>query len=1528
MNRFLQSIKVLLLILFSFFSNNAFGQGSLTITRSSLPSGALVYGEDDLWTTTTTTGEVVTGYFDIFSSPSQTNMQTRTSTPIGSYPYNVVAMPGNITKITLTGVTSSRTWQPYLSTTALTKSNYTTGISQGVQTVPSGGSVSWTIPSSSGFKYFYINLTGSGAAYLTSIVIEYETAPTCAPPTVSSTTSSTVIGTTTASLSGNVSAIGGGTAVTAKGFDYSTASTMASPTRVTDAATGIGPISYNVTGLVANTLYYYRAYATNDCAPAQTAFSHTSGYPSFTTLPIAPVSSAGTAITSGSFTANWSLPTQGSATRTYSLEYSTDNGFVTPTVLTPASTATNVNITGLQPNTTYYYRIKVSNAAGDSAWSDIQTVTTLAGATYLAYNPAPPATGTVGINLTSFKVEARRPDNSIDTGYTGAVSLTRTIVTGTGNLTGTITSNAIAGVATFGAVQLDGAGTYTITASSGSLASVTSGDVLISPNPVFGYFRSKLAGNWGTLATWETSADGVTWAGTAATAAPTSNAAGIIIKNNVTVNAANTTSKNITVQEGYSLIVSNSFTMNGTNVINGTLRRSSTASFTNNGTLSFTATGVYDHAINGGSIVTATWDPASTAMVTGMAATNPDYSSLSQVFGNFIWDSKVQTAFANFDSNAYGFEVKGLFSILSTGSNRSISLSGNQDDTNTYNFGGILVKNNAMLQFSFRNGNTPAGLINVNVAGDVDIENTATLDMGAGTAAPSAGDYRSIMRLGGNLKVATGATIGASGSYYGKVEFDNTTEKNLSVLSNNTVGVDFDILSGSKVKLTDNFTLGLFNGFNIWGQLDLGTNQIVGVSGGKNSFFNYPDSTLKIAHPQGIASLLSYPTTGAVRVDANGTDDYDTGGNYYYYGTVNQVTGNGLPAIVKNITINNTGATNANEVTLTNAELGVTDNLHVDYGILNLNGREVIGGGVAASELKVAANAILKISALQTFPKEFGTITLSEGSLVDYAGGNQSIANTSVTGYSNMPNYSNLKISGTGVKSAIGITKVNNIVTVTGGELKLPETANNIASNVLWATNGIQNEGGIVTFENNAILMQDATAVNDGNIKVLRKANVPDKQYNLWASPVQNQDLYALYGTPNSVASGKVMEYITKTDFYKPVAAGTTSIWGKGYSVAGLSIADVVGNFVGKPNNGSGQVTLSVEGNRFNAVGNPYPSNLDIHQLYEDNKVTTSGISNITPTMYFWDNTNNAALVQLGTQYLGQNYAIYNALGSIGIPATQAAGHGDATKIPDGTVKPGQGFIVKANTSGDHVLKFNNAQRIETANPTTPYYKGINKSNRYWLALETPTGLVNTIAVAYHTEAKNQYDPYDSSIAGSSYSDLFYSLSDDDYKLAIQSRKGDFDDEDIIKLGSKNFKEGLHKISISKTEGIFDNGTKIYLYDKLLKKYTDLTAGAYVFDAKAIIDDSRFEIVYKESFLGTSDIAKSDIEIYNTNDSFVVKSKQKINKVELYDIAGRLLYVVDKEAHEVKVSHLDINHGVYVLKVYQQSKAISKKVIK
>jgi hypothetical protein len=94
-----------------------------------------------------------------------------------------------------------------------------------------------------------------------------------------------------------------------------------------------------------------------------------------------------------------------------------------------------------------------------------------------------PSTGSVGVPVTQFSVEARRPDNSLDNSYTGTITLTK--ASGPGSLSGTpLSVAAVAGVATFNNVQFTAAGTYALHADAAGLSQATSGNIAITLAPV------------------------------------------------------------------------------------------------------------------------------------------------------------------------------------------------------------------------------------------------------------------------------------------------------------------------------------------------------------------------------------------------------------------------------------------------------------------------------------------------------------------------------------------------------------------------------------------------------------------------------------------------------------------------------------------------------------------------------------------------------------------------------------------------------------------------------------------------------------------------------------------------------------------------------------------------------------------------------------------------------------------------------------------------------------------------------------
>ncbi len=88
-----------------------------------------------------------------------------------------------------------------------------------------------------------------------------------------------------------------------------------------------------------------------------------------------------------------------------------------------------------------------------------------------------PDSGIVNQIVPSFKVEARKSDNTIDTTFAGNITISK--ATGDGNISGTLVRNAVKGIAIFDDIKFDKSGIYTINASAEGLTSTTSSEIFI-----------------------------------------------------------------------------------------------------------------------------------------------------------------------------------------------------------------------------------------------------------------------------------------------------------------------------------------------------------------------------------------------------------------------------------------------------------------------------------------------------------------------------------------------------------------------------------------------------------------------------------------------------------------------------------------------------------------------------------------------------------------------------------------------------------------------------------------------------------------------------------------------------------------------------------------------------------------------------------------------------------------------------------------------------------------------------------------
>ena len=494
----------------------------------------------------------------------------------------------------------------------------------------------------------------------------------------------------------------------------------------------------------------------------------------------------------------------------------------------------------------------------------------------------------------------------------------------------------------------------------------------------------------------------------------------------------------------------------------------------------------------------------------------------------------------------------------------------------------------------------------------------------------------------------------------------------------------------------------------------------------------------------------------------------------------------------------------------------------------------------------------------------------------------------------------------------------------------------------LTVTDGINNTGTVadvmVKSDGNLVQINDV-AVNSGDLSARRLHTLTTlrKEYNYMSSPVKDQNMKLVYG---GVASN--IPFVTvlnePTNFFINAKASDYLIAGKGFSVkepiatyTGIPVEGLVFNeaeYKGKPNSGLISLPLSYTPNKgYNLAGNPYPSNIDIVELY--NNSTTSLID---PTFRFWDNKVNDIYTQMGGTYQGYSYALFNAVTDTTGFGIAAPGNGTGgpvgTKVPNRVIKVSQAFMVRALGTGA-ALNFKNSVR-KTTSTGTVFFGKTSPYNRYRLQLVKPDGFTVQNGIAYFDAGNQDFGREDTRIPNSQASDALFSYAGD-AKVVINGRNT-FNTSDVIPLGVRHFEMGTYKIEAVDMEGVFANGQSIYLKDKQLNILTDLTAGSYTFTSNSGEFTNRFEIVYEPgAVLTTESSTKSSFEVYRDAADFVVNSSTKaIDSIELYDASGKLVLTQKgNNRKDLRFNAEKLVEGMYIVKAnLKGGEALTKKIRK
>jgi hypothetical protein len=489
---------------------------------------------------------------------------------------------------------------------------------------------------------------------------------------------------------------------------------------------------------------------------------------------------------------------------------------------------------------------------------------------------------------------------------------------------------------------------------------------------------------------------------------------------------------------------------------------------------------------------------------------------------------------------------------------------------------------------------------------------------------------------------------------------------------------------------------------------------------------------------------------------------------------------------------------------------------------------------------------------------------------------------------------------------------------------------------------------GMLTFENNASLVQINDVVNTGNIKYQRETT-PIKRfdYTYWSSPVSNQKLFDLSPLTNP---GRYYSFNPVTEAYSQENPQGFMGKGIGYIIRAPEntatppspLSPYLGVFEGVPHNGA--VTLSpVVAFKPYLIGNPYPSALDADAFIAANSNVLFG------TLYFW--THNTArgvgVSNPGTgffAYSADDYATYNTTGGVAVAASDPDKSITNPYRPTGKIAAGQAFFASTleNMTGTSIV-FNNNMRMGAGNTildNSQFFKttasksksaSAIEKHRVWLNLTNTQGAFKQMLVGYILGATNNYDStYDGlSFNGNEFVD-FYSVNENK-TLTIQGRALPFEENDEIPLGYSTTIQGNFSIGIDQVDGLLAS-RKIYLEDKIKSIVHDLKQGPYTFETGKGIFNERFVLRYTDKTLGVDDVDVKSNQVLVSVKNKVIKvdsGMESIDKIYVYTVSGTAIYEKQKvDAFTFSISSLPAAQQVLIVKtVLKNGNVVTNKII-
>lgn len=480
----------------------------------------------------------------------------------------------------------------------------------------------------------------------------------------------------------------------------------------------------------------------------------------------------------------------------------------------------------------------------------------------------------------------------------------------------------------------------------------------------------------------------------------------------------------------------------------------------------------------------------------------------------------------------------------------------------------------------------------------------------------------------------------------------------------------------------------------------------------------------------------------------------------------------------------------------------------------------------------------------------------------------------------------------------------------------------------LEVNSGVSGSGKIIMSSEASFVQRDGGA-DAPSIELTKKSNKMRRyDYVYWGTPISSDFFTQIAGAIADNAS-VANAFDIKLKYVSGAGGGWQNLTaiekGRGFACRvknqnpfanGQGVEHINFKFTGTANNGDINVAITRDAASPNAgrshvfLANPYPSAIHADKFLTEN-IDVDGV------VYIWQSsTSNSGN---GQSYNQADYLVYSLAGSVS--------PGPSSNTFDGYIASGQGFLVKSLVDSGSV-EFNNCMRELSNNDKFKKVSNTSKVaaiDRFKLNMTGNNGVFSQILIAYMPQATLGYDRlYDAGRNSVSTAQLYSLFEGDGRKLAINARPS-FVDTDEVTLGvsKADTTTETFTITITEKEGIFANGTNVYLFDTDTNLYHNLNEGDFSFDSNSKALNSRFKVVYQNSSLNNPDFDPNTVIASIYKQTLKIKAGLPITNVTIYDITGRLI-------NEIKVNnHLEVSNsfrfaqGIYIAKIKMNNGSVA-----